>query len=39
MGQVSFYRFKSTPLEKKFVTPPERKILDPYPSVDMVPAV
>ena len=39
MGQVSFYRNKSTPLEKFFQAPPKRKILDPYPSVDKVPPV
>ena len=39
MGQVSLYRFKSNPLEKIFLAPPDRKILDPCPSVDMVPPV
>ena len=39
MGQVPFYRLKSTPLEKNFQAPSDRKILDPYPSVDMVPPV
>ena len=37
MGQVSLYRFKSTPLGKKILAPLDRKILDPCPSVDMVP--
>ena len=39
MGQVSLYRFKSTPFEENFEAPPDRKILDPYPSGDMVPPV
>ena len=36
MDQVSLYRSKSIPPRKIFQAPPDRKTLDPKPSVDMI---